>query len=64
MEDSLQVLKNGEIVEMDKQGPGYENMPAEIDGVNVLAGGRDMDSVKNVRKALFWDEESLLGVQA
>jgi hypothetical protein len=57
------LLSNGEIVEREAKDHGYENMPDEINGIRVLAGARDIEAIRGVRKAIFCDEESLLDVQ-
>ena len=59
------LLKNGEITE--GEGPAgaledWEKIPTEIEGVKVLAIATARDAIDGVRKAIFADEESLIGL--
>ena len=58
------LLKNGEI----KEGSAHRSIfakwsliPEEIEGVRVLAIASTRESIDSVRKAIFADEESLIG---
>jgi hypothetical protein len=58
------LLKNGLI--QDGEAPSgfpedWDSFPVEIDGIKVLAVASTRDAIDGVRKAIFADEESLIG---
>jgi hypothetical protein len=58
------LLKNGEIKEGDAPNSimtDWDAIPEEIDAVKVLAVATTRDAIDNARKAIFSDEESLIG---
>ena len=58
------LLKNGEIKEGEAPAcalEDWEKIPTEIEGVKVLAISKDRAGIDGVRKAIFADEESLIG---
>jgi len=58
------LLKNGEIKEGEAPTGSFEvwdKIPTEIEGIKVLAISKDRAGIDGVRKAIFADEESLIG---
>lgn len=58
------LLKNGEIKEGNAPSSimtDWDAIPDELEGVKVLAIATTKDAIDGVRKAIFPDEESLLG---
>lgn len=58
------LLKNGEITEGEAPATTLEDwdkIPTEIEGISVLAIATAKDAIDGVRKAIFADEESLIG---
>jgi hypothetical protein len=59
------LLKNGEITEGEAPScvlEDWDKILTEIGGVKVLAIATARDAIDNVRKAIFADEESLIGI--